>query len=531
MTHEEEVAQLLQSSHSSNDLALPTAFPQASKSPPTKRIRLSGPPLTVTVLLLAVTFTVFWINNSSNALSALVQWLCAASVRLERSLDDSNRFQTRQIWWSIRPMQLNHIFGLPNPIRTLRLASSERPWKILPIITMATVVQVYTLVSILAPNSLEVGTASVQSELISIPTIVFNTDPPEHSWGYVPADSCDYALSSGWERTLGQSLQSDELIGWKAPLRCGTPAPALRCFDLGPDEIFDNDESHQDILWSYCGPPLPTYSLDFRTADIAMAWRTYNASNESAASGQSTVSFVNNTGIISPRILSYNDPYASFDIPTPKCNESGPIRNSSSSVEAYHISYFAIANWLFKQLSGSIDYVHVGPQGWDTKTEVMMTDLFSLNDTARTFSENTVDIKGTLERMLVNATVALIRLAGDTTTVDAAVARDLFVWVYDAHRLWITYSITALGMTFVCGVLGLVCIMRNGEAGDVSFLDIAKATRNTELDDVFGEWVDEDTRDRSILQYGICRRMDGLDTSRIFRLVKTHQTDKEHGPA
>lgn len=95
---------------------------------------------------------------------------------------------------------------------------------------------------------------------------------------------------------------------------------------------------------------------------------------------------------------------------------------------------------------------------------------------------------------------------------------------------WITYSI-ALGMSFACGVLGLVCIMRNGEAGDISFSDIAQATRNTELDDVFGEWVDEDTRDRSILQYGIRRRMDGLDASRIFRLVKTHQTDKEHGPA
>lgn len=292
-------------------------------------------------------------------------------------------------------MQLNHIFGLPNPIRTLRLASSERPWKILPIITMAIVVQAYTLVSILAPNSLEVGTASVQTELISIPTIFFDSDPLEHSWGYVPADSCDYALSSGWERTLGQSLQSDELIGWKVPLRCGTgcnytfeyPAPALRCFDLGPDELFDNDES------AYPPPPAPsyplvmlrtttpvnnaTYSLDFRTADNAMVWRTYNAGNESAVSGvrcsfynttqQSTVSFVNNTGIISPRISSYNDPYASFDMPTPKCNESGPIRNSSSSVEAYHTSYFAMANWLFKQLSGSIDYVHVGPQGWSTK--------------------------------------------------------------------------------------------------------------------------------------------------------------------
>ncbi|KAK0226214.1 hypothetical protein IW262DRAFT_1457441 [Armillaria fumosa] len=519
MTHEEEVAQLLRSPHSNNDLALPTTFPEASKLPPTKRIRLDGPPLVMTVLLLAATFTVilhhfyltflrgrgvqhqFWIKNSSNALSTLVQWLCAASV--STSL-------TQLIWWSIRRqaftvMQLNHIFDLPNPIRTLRLASSEKPWKILPIIIMATVVHSYTLVSILAPNSLEVGTASVQSELISIPTIFFNR---ERSWGYVPADFCDYALPTGWERTLGQSLQSDELIGWKAPLSCGTgcnytfeyPAPALRCFDLGPDDLFDDDESVNPL------PPAPshylvklrtttpvrgvynaTYSFDFRTADIAMAWRTYNADNESAVSGvrcslynttqQATVSFVNNTGIISPRILSYNDPYASFDIPTPICNELGPIHNSSS-VEAYHTSYFAIAGWLFKQFSGSIDYVHVGPQGWSTNTDVMTTNLFSLNDTARTFSENTADIKGALERMLVNATVALISSVGETTTVDATVARDLFVWVYDAHRLWITYSI-ALGVSFVCGVLGIVCIIRNGEAGDIAFSDIARVTRNT----------------------------------------------------
>ncbi|PBK81946.1 hypothetical protein ARMGADRAFT_1090816 [Armillaria gallica] len=168
MAHE-EVTQLLQSSqsHSSNDLALPTTFPQASKPLPTKKIRLSGPPLIMAVLLLAAAFTAilhhfyltflrgrdvqhqFWIKNSSNALSTLVQWLCAASV--STSL-------TQLIWWYIRRqaftvMQLNHIFGLPNPIRTLRLASAERPWKILPIITMTTVVQAYTLVSILAPTS------------------------------------------------------------------------------------------------------------------------------------------------------------------------------------------------------------------------------------------------------------------------------------------------------------------------------------------------------------------------------------------
>ncbi|KAK0486099.1 hypothetical protein IW261DRAFT_1663481 [Armillaria novae-zelandiae] len=320
---------------------------------------------------------------------------------------------------------------------------------------MAIVVQAYTLVSILAPNSLEAGIASVQSELISIPTIFFDTDPPEESWGYVAA------------RTIN-------------PVR---------------------------------GVYNATYSLDFRTADLAMAWRTYNADNESAYPTTTLTRPLTCRHAICDEL---QDPYANF---------------SSSAEDLPHQLLCPSPGWLFKQLSGSIDYVHVQTTGNGAlSTDVMTTNLFSLNDTARTFSENTADIKGALERMLVNATVALISSAGETTTVDASVARDLFVWVYDANRLWIIYSI-ALGVSFVCGVLGIVCIIRNGEAGDIAFSDIAKVTRNTELDDVFGEWVDEDTRDRSILQYGIRRRVDGLDTSRIFQLVKTQQTDTEHGPA
>ncbi len=172
-------------------------------------------------------------------------------------------------------MQLNHIFGLPNPICTLRLASSERPWKILPIVTMATVVQAYTLVSILAPNSLEVGTASVQSELISIPTIFFDSDPPEHSWGYVPADSCDYALFQVGSALLGSHCSPMSSSDGKHRFVVGqaviTPSNIPRQRYVA--SIWDQMNyltttslpiplhQHQVILWSCYGPPLPSTML------------------------------------------------------------------------------------------------------------------------------------------------------------------------------------------------------------------------------------------------------------------------------
>ncbi len=55
---------------------------------------------------------------------------------------------------------INHLFGLPSPFRILHLVSSKPFWNVFPVITMAVILQVFVLIFIFAPNSLEVGEAS-----------------------------------------------------------------------------------------------------------------------------------------------------------------------------------------------------------------------------------------------------------------------------------------------------------------------------------------------------------------------------------
>ena len=150
-----------------------------------------------------------------------------------------------------------------------------------------------------------------------------------------------------------------------------------------------------------------------------------------------------------------------------------------------------------------------------------LENLFVLNETAATFSPRSEDIKTALEQILVNSTVALISSSPETTTVNASVAQNQLVWVYDARRLWVTYII-ALTSALFCGAIGLVCMMKNGEIRDLSFSDIAEATRNAELDNVFKEGSDEEAKKLSVLQYGV-QSSDGRKDSRVFGLVGSHE--------
>ncbi len=108
--HREEITELLTPSVSNDDLSPPTqeksetnlssSSATLSESPlsPAQRIRLRGTPAVIAGLLLGAALTAvlhhvylsklrgrtvfgqFWIKNSSNALSTLVQWLCMGSV-------------------------------------------------------------------------------------------------------------------------------------------------------------------------------------------------------------------------------------------------------------------------------------------------------------------------------------------------------------------------------------------------------------------------------------------------------------------
>ncbi|KAK0454219.1 uncharacterized protein EV420DRAFT_1555814 [Desarmillaria tabescens] len=524
----EEKAELLTPSHSGHGLASKSKFRgRIPLSPTTISTMLSGPNLTIVGLIAGAAFVSvvhhfflvflrgrrveeqFWMKNTSNALSIVVQSLCAVSVSVSL---------TQLIWWFLRRRpftvsQLNQLFSLPGQLPTLFLVLSKRPWRILPIIFISALIPVYTLVSILAPNALAVGPASPKTQIISAPTIFFDRDPLEQGWAYpLPSVSgCIYEVTSSFERVLERSLRFDGLVGWSAPLGCESgcnytlqySAPALRCSSIDAEDILNGSSTIHPaqppaLLWSndssegvYNGASQYMRS----DVDIAISWRKYSVGGDLIfgsmicylfnTTQQSTVSFSNNTGIILPSIISYNERFDGGFTPQmqSQCNERQTLEMSPTL--SYYVSYLTILSWLQDQLDGYISYLKQGKQ-WYKNSDVISTGIFVINETATTFTPRDDDVKKALEQILVNVTIALISAGVETTEVNATVTQDYLVWVYDARRLWMTYA-TALALTFVCGAIGLACIVKNGEVRDLAFLDIVRATRNVELDSVFGE--------------------------------------------
>ncbi|KAK0505466.1 hypothetical protein EDD18DRAFT_1326541 [Armillaria luteobubalina] len=477
--------------HSSSSATLVEPLPTA------QLIRLGGTPGVIAGLLFGAALTAvlhhiylfilrghtvsgqFWIKNSSNVLSTLVQWLCRGSI---------------SIWWLLRRRpftirQLNHFFGLHDPLRILRLASSKRLWSVIPVIAIAIILQAFELVSILAPNSLEIGTAPPTYTNLTVPTVSFSKT---NLSGSQCDDDKPYAA---WQKVLGRALLSDKLLAWDAPVGCGTAcnytilyaAPALRCTTLGMDAV--------DRLVPSTIPYAVVYNATHTGTNMTLAWRMYGDNGQSTATGahcslynttqKSDVSFVNNNATISPSIISYD--YAKY-YSASVSNFTGCItlEDGDVSFEDSH-NYAYIVTWLYEQLNGTLLRIprndSVPAFTWipGTNFNLISNNLFSLNETAGTFNPNSDDVISALEQILVNATVALIASLRHNTRVDASVAQDQLVWVYDVGRLWIIYS-TALAVTAACGAVGLACILKNGEDSDLTFWDIVRATRNSELD-------------------------------------------------
>ncbi|KAK0241018.1 hypothetical protein EDD85DRAFT_948112 [Armillaria nabsnona] len=442
-------------------------------------------------------------------------WLCMGSVSVSL---------TQGIWWLLRCrpftiLQLNHLFGLPHPLRILHLASSGRLWNAIPVIIIATIFQAFALISILAPNSLEVGSASPRNTAISVPTALFN-------------------------KPLNEPNDSDTLIGWNAPAECGTAcnytiqysAPALRCTELAIDEANTMLPVSQEIGDRTVYSATILRPVAWPLGPISIAWRTYDTNGKSTVAGtrcslynttqQSVVSFVNNTGMISPSIISYNGPVNTDEHTIIEVCPALGGSSDATSVSLY--AYVLVGNWLFGQLYGALERLQPEQSDgthtqWypnaDSSFNVATNNLFSLNETAGTFTPNSKNVSSALEQILVNVTVALITHWDQTIMVDASVAQDQLVWVYHIQRLWIIYA-TALAVTAACGAVGFACILKNGEDGDLTFWDIVRATRNSELDAVVEGDKRGDVGKATMLQYAVQERDLDANTSGVFILAR-----------
>ncbi len=205
---------------------------------------------------------------------------------------------------------------------------------------------------------------------------------------------------------------------------------------------------------------------------------------------------------------------------------SGESRNATS-VSLY--TYNMVWSWLFGQLYGAFICRTVDSYSNPTLTQcfpgtnstlnLATNNLFSLNETVGTLTPNGGNVSSALEQILVNLTVALITHWGQTTKVVASVAQDQLVWVYHIQRLWIVYA-TALAVTAACGAVGFACILKNGEDRDLTFWDIVRATRNSELDAVMEGEKRGDAGKATMLQYTVQERDLEANTSGVFILAR-----------
>ncbi len=287
-----------------------------------------------------------------------------------------------------------------------------------------------------------------------------------------------------------------------------------------------------NILVPSTVPYMVVYNATYTGTNMSMAWHMYGDNGQSTATGalcslynttqQSVISFVNNNRTISPSIISRGlAKYYSVPVSNTSC-----ISLQDSDVSSHNYAY--IVTWLYDQLNGTLLHIprdnSVPVFTWIpvTNFNLISNNLFSLNETAGTFTPNSDNVISALEQILVNATVALIASLGHKTMVEASVVQDQLVWVYHIERLWIIYS-TVLAVTAAYGAVGLACMLKNREESDLRFWDIFRAMRNSELDIVVDGEKHEDTEENAMLQYAAQGMGLEANISGVFVLARSHR--------
>ncbi|KAF8196808.1 hypothetical protein K438DRAFT_1760280 [Mycena galopus ATCC 62051] len=86
-----------------------------------------------------------------------------------------------------------------------------------------------------------------------------------------------------------------------------------------------------------------------------------------------------------------------------------------------------------------------------------------------------------LEQLIANATLSFVHLNTGNTTVTVAVPSTDNVYLYNRRTLAITYLLS-LGILLLTSILGMYCLITNGEPSSNDFSQILVATRNPQLD-------------------------------------------------
>ncbi|KAJ6464030.1 hypothetical protein C8R45DRAFT_1220122 [Mycena sanguinolenta] len=457
-------------------------------------------------------------------------------------------------WYSLRRQpvtvaDMDVLFGAPSLMNLRRLNLVLQT----PIIMAMTVaILAAPIITILAP-SLNTHQASTAVRTLTVPTLNTTTDAVQNDV-LLSVTSSYGTVTDLWNKTALTALLSESPAGWTIPDGCSPEcsysftyaAPALRCTDLQPNQIADRvDPIYQNVNRTFQDPPaayLLAYDansdgagyqsspLNFTVQNDAtaetdqytwtLAYVPYLAANEAPgalinATGAACVfysathiantHYFNGTQESSVTVGEFHEPLnttyrqnGGFTGTSLFLNSSQPGTVFSPGVGG-QIHLLAIADAISAHLAGDL-VLNTHFSILTSTTLVMETNLFepynveTLNEIRATNAGiNTTavvtDISQALEDLVANVTLGFVNLAMGTATVNASVNSQDLVFVYNRKTLIATYASTFAALV-VMSLIGMFCLLKNGESSSNSFSRLLLASRNSELDVVVDAMVE-----------------------------------------
>ncbi|KAJ7241684.1 hypothetical protein B0H12DRAFT_1221488 [Mycena haematopus] len=453
------------------------------------------------------------------------------------------------------------------------------------IIAMTIAILASPIITILAP-SLNTRQASTAIRTLTVPTLNTTTDAVQNdvflsdtdTYGSVTDTWDKTALAAllsvspvGWAIPDGCSPECSYNFTYAAP--------ALQCTDLQADQIADGvDATYRFVNRTFQNPPaayLLAYDalsvgagyqsspLNFTVQNEAtnvtdqftwtLAYVPYLAANTADnalinASGAACVfynathtayaHYFNGTQETSVTVTAFHEPLnttyrqanSGFAGTSLFANSAQPGSVFSPGVGG-QVHLLAIADAISTHLQGSL-IIDGHFNTLSSTTLVTETNLFEPYD-VETLSAignanagiNTTavvkDISQALQDLVANVTLGFVNLATGNTTVSASVNSQDLVYVYDHKTLIATYATTFV-LLVAMSLIGMFCLLKNGEPSSNSFSRLLLASRNPELDVVADAMVAKpgSEADGVRLVFG-----DDLDPQRgnpVFGLARRH---------
>jgi hypothetical protein len=326
--------------------------------------------------------------------------------------------------------------------------------------------------------------------------------------------------SIGFKRFNLGVFSTGQMATWPSP--CGSncsytvsfPGPALSCVAGNPngtnvpiliaDQIIYNATAAYPGTLNSTGPVIgPSGLLITVPANGTLAPNVINCTLYSATY-QTTVQYTNNSATVG--VQTTLGQVVPSSVEETLIDDIIPAGTNSSfngtSIGTYWslLNQYAVGYAFFDLLEGSITFLPQG--GFDVdKTMVIYTNL--LNLAALSITPDPTTLANQIESLFTNVTLSMlpftaspIYIGAGFNTSDAPAATFTAIqatttgyptsYTYAPAVLWEIYGV-ALGVAFLCILVGTIAVIRNGGDGDASFLSILSTTRNLVMDQMVAD--------------------------------------------